>query len=170
MMDFLLKLENLPFCDWLHESNSIWAFPMFLFMHTLGMSMIAGISAVIDLACLGFWPRIPVKPLERLYPLLWVGFWINVVTGSALTISDATTKLTNPVFYIKMMFVAGGMTLLFVMRKRIFANPELDHAPLPASARRLAWASLICWVGAITAGRLLAYLGPVSGAGNLTNH
>jgi hypothetical protein len=170
MMEFLLKLENLAFSEWLHESNSIFAFPMFLFMHALGMSMIAGVSAVIDLACLGFWPRMPVKPLGRLYPLLWAGFWINVVTGSALTISDATTKLTNPVFYIKMAFVAGGVMLLFVMRRRIFENPELDHAPLSGSARRLAWVSLFCWLGAITAGRLLAYLGPVSGAGNLTNH
>ena len=65
MTDFLLRLEQLPFCVWLHESSSIWAFPMFLFMHTLGMSMIAGVSAVIDLVFLGFWPRTPIKPLER---------------------------------------------------------------------------------------------------------
>jgi len=143
---------------------------MFLFMHALGMTLIAGVSAVIDLACLGFWPKIPLKPLGRLYPLLWTGFWINAVTGSAMAISDATTKLINPVFYIKMAFVAGGVTLLFVMRKRIFSNPDLDNVPAPRSARGLAWVSLICWLGAITAGRLLAYLGPVSGAGNLTNH
>jgi hypothetical protein len=28
----------------------------------------------------------------------------------------------------------------------------------------LAWASLICWFAAITAGRLLAYVGPNKGA------
>jgi hypothetical protein len=27
----------------------------------------------------------------------------------------------------------------------------------------LAWASLICWFGAICAGRLIAYVGPVAG-------
>lgn len=170
MMDFLMKLENLPFSEWLHESNSIFAFPMFLFLHTLGMSMIAGVSAVIDLACLGFWPRISVKPLGRLYPLLWTGFWINVATGLALTISDATTKLINPIFYIKMSFVAGGMIILVMMRKRVFDAPNTDESSSSGSTRRLAWVSLICWLGAITAGRLLAYLGPVSGAGNLTNH
>ena len=85
-MNFLLWLESLKFCVWVRESDSIWAFPMFLFMHTLGMSMIAGVSGVVDIAILGFWPRIPIKPLERLYPLMWTGFWINAVTGTVLTV------------------------------------------------------------------------------------
>jgi hypothetical protein len=45
----------------------------------------------------------------------------------------------------------------------------LDKGPLPASVKGLAWLSLVCWVGAITAGRLLAYLGPVSGVPGLRN-
>jgi hypothetical protein len=169
-MGFLLRLEQLPFSVWLHESPSLWGFPMFLFMHTLGMSMIAGVSAVIDLAFLGFWPKMPVKPLERLYPLMWSGFWINAVTGTVLTIADASTRLTNPIFYIKMTFVFAGVALLWVMRRKVFGDPKLDLAPLSGNAKGLAWASLLCWLGAITAGRLLAYLGPVSGAGNLSNH
>jgi len=143
---------------------------MFLFMHTLGMSMIAGVSAVVDLGILGFWPRIPIKPLERLYPLMWTGFWINAVTGSVLMIADASTKLTNPVFYIKMVFVFAGVALLVVMRKRVFGDPDLGKSPVPDRAKLLAWASLVCWLGAITAGRLLAYLGPVSGLNGISNH
>jgi hypothetical protein len=170
MMDFLVRLEQLPFCIWLHESSSIWAFPMFLFMHTLGMSMIAGVSALIDLAFLGFWPRMPVQPLVRLYPLMWLGFWINAATGTVLVIADASTRLTNPIFYIKMAFVFAGVAVLYVMRKKVFDDTQLDHAPLSRTAKALAWASLVCWIGAITAGRLLAYLGPVAGVGNLNNH
>jgi hypothetical protein len=41
---------------------------------------------------------------------------------------------------------------------------------LPGNAKRLAWLSLVCWLGAITAGRLLAYLGPVSGLTGISNH
>jgi hypothetical protein len=170
MMDFLLRLEQLPFCIWLRESSSIWAFPMVLFMHTLGMSMIAGVSAVIDLAFLGLWPKMPIKPLERLYPIMWSGFWINAATGTVLTITDASTRLTNSIFYIKMTFVFAGVGLLMVMRKKVFGDPELDRAPLSGSAKGLAWASLLCWLGAITAGRLLAYLGPVSGLSGISNH
>jgi hypothetical protein len=168
-MNFLLKLEQIPFCVWLRESDSVWAFPMFLFLHTLSMSIVAGLSATLDLVFLGFWPKLPTSPLERLYGPIWLGFWISTATGIVLTVADATTRLTNPVFYVKMAFVFGGVWLLVLMRKRVFHDPELDHKVLPSSAKILAWASLVCWLGAITAGRLLAYLGPVAGLGNINN-
>jgi hypothetical protein len=38
-----------------------------------------------------------------------------------------------------------------------------DIIPLPRRTKVLAASSLVCWLGAITAGRLLAYVGPVSG-------
>ena len=62
-----------------------------------------------------------------------------------------------------------GVWLLTRTRKRVFNDPELDRGSLPAGSKGLAWASLICWFGAITAGRLLAYLGPVSGLSGITN-
>ena len=169
MMNFLMALEQLRFSIWVRESGSVWAFPTFLFLHTLGMSMVAGGSAAIDLVLLGFWPKTPVKPLERLYPLIWWGFWINTITGLVMLLADATSKLTNYDFGIKMAFVFAGVWVLYAMRKKVFGDPELDKGPLPGSAKRWAWASLICWFGAITAGRLLAYLGPVSGVPGAVN-
>ena len=160
----------MQFSIWVRESGSIWAFPTVLFMHTLGMSIVAGGSAAIALAMLGFWSKTPVKPLERLFPAIWVGFWINAVTGTIMLIADAATKLTNPDFYIKMGFVFAGTALIYVTRNRVFRNPALDQGPLPGGAKGLAWATLICWFGAITAGRLLAYVGPVSGPPGLSNH
>jgi len=151
-------LEAMKISVFIRESNSLWAFPMFLFAHTLGMSIVAGGSGLIDIALLGFWPKsMPVKPLERLYPLMWFGFWINLVTGSTLLVADASTRLTNPDFYVKMACVLVGTWLLYVMRKRVFAHPELDRAPVPRHAKVLAWASLVCWFGAILTGRLMAY-------------
>jgi hypothetical protein len=167
MMDFLNSLEQLGFSKWLLASNSIFAYPTFLFMHTVGMAMVAGISAAIDLRLLGFAGSMPIRPLERLYPVMWWGFGINLVTGSALVVADATTKLTNVDFYIKMAFVFGGIALLVIMRKRIFRYPALDKVPLPAAAKVLAGVSLACWIGAVTCGRLLAYLGPLSGVHGL---
>jgi len=169
MLDFLNKIEQTQFSIWIRESNSIWAFPMLLFVHTLGMSVVAGLNAMIDLVLLGLWPKTAIKPLERLYPLMWTGFWFNAVTGTILLYGDAVSKLTNPVFSVIMGFVFAGMWVLYVMHKKVFADPQLDTAPVSGTAKRLAWASLICWFGAITAGRLLAYLGPVAGLPGLKN-
>jgi hypothetical protein len=59
--------------------------------------------------------------------------------------------------------------LLRVMRRKIFGDPALDQGPVSSGAKGLAWASLFCWFGAICAGRLLAYLGPVSGLPGFKN-
>ena len=170
MIEFLNTLENMPFSIWVRESGSVWAFPTILLLHTLGMSIVAGLSGIMDIVLLGFWPSVPVKPLERLFPMIWIGFVLNAITGTILLIADASTKLRNPDFYVKMVFIFVGVWLLSVMRHRVFEDPQLDKGPVPAKAKTLAWASLACWFGAICAGRLLAYLGPVSGLSGVTNH
>jgi hypothetical protein len=158
MSDLFTWLESLPLSTFIRQSNSLWAFPMFLFAHTLGMSVVAGGASMIDLALLGCWPRsAPVKPLERLYPAIWAGFWVNLVTGSVLLAADATKRLTNPDFFVKMVCVFAGVYLLSTMRKKVFNDPQLDLAPVSGQVKMLAWLSLACWFGAILTGRLLAY-------------
>jgi hypothetical protein len=162
-MAFFEWLETLSFSMWVRESGSLWAFPMFLFSHTLGMAMVAGASSLISFALLGLWPAAPIKPLEKLYPVMWWGFGINLFTGVALFCADATTRAVNIDFWVKLVFVAIGVWAMARMRKTVFANPALDHGPVPSNAKTLAWVSLVCWFGAICAGRLIAYVGPVAG-------
>ena len=158
MHEFLVFLENLEFSHWVKDAPTVWAFATILFVHTLGMGIVAGGSAIIDLMVLGFWPAVPMKPFARLFPVLWVAFGVNALTGTMMLMADATTKLTTLDFYLKMIFVFAGLFVLIRMRRQIFGHPQLDQAPLPGSAKMLAWASLVCWFGAITTGRLLAYV------------
>jgi hypothetical protein len=162
-MHFLSWLEELSFSRWLNESPSVWGFPMFLFMHTLGMSIVAGGSAIVNLAILGVWPQAALGPLARLFPVLIWGFALNAATGVAIFLKDATAYGRTVDFYVKLIFVFAGMWLLLRLRSRIFRDPRLDTVPVSAGARLLAGASLVCWLGAITAGRLIAYLLPVGG-------
>ena len=158
MHNFLVYLENMSFSQWVKDAPTIWAFPTILIVHTLGMSIVAGVSALLSLVVLGFWPAVPMKPFARAFPLLWWGFGINAVTGTMMLVADATTKLTTVDFYIKMAFVFLGLWVLIRMRRQVFENPQLDKAPVSGNAKMLAWASLGCWFGAIVAGRLLAYV------------
>lgn len=157
MTQFLDTLENLGLSTWVRESPSKLAYPTVLWLHVMGMGVVVGISAMISLRLLGISPKTPVKPLERLYPLVWVGFWVNAATGTALLLASASKRLVDPVFYTKMIFIFAGVALLQLTRNRVFRKLGPDGA-LPESAKALAWAALICWLGAITAGRLLAYL------------
>ncbi len=123
----------------------------------MGMGVVAGISSVIDLRLRGISPKIPVQPLERLYPLVWFGFWVNAVTGTVLLLASTSKRLVDPTFYIKMVFIFAGVAVLQRTRSKVFRKLGPD-GELPESARPLAWAGLICWLGAVTAGRLLAYI------------
>jgi hypothetical protein len=162
-MAFLQWLESLSFSTWVRESPSLLAFPALLFVHTLGMSLVAGGSAVISMALLGFWPKAAIKPLERLFPVIWFGFWINLLTGVSIFLKDASIYGRNADLYIKLLFVAAGVVLLGITRKQVFGDSRLDAGPVSSRAKALAWASLACWFGAIVSGRLIAYVGPVPG-------
>jgi hypothetical protein len=168
-MQFLLWLEGSGFGSWVRESSSLWAYPAILFAHTVGLGFLVGMNTAVDLRMLGVARRIPLAPMERFFPVMWFGFWVNALSGTALLIADASTKLTNPVFYIKMAFVVLAVLNMVLIRRRVFRDPALDTAPLATSAKVLATTSLLFWMGAITAGRLMAYFGPVSGAPGLQN-
>jgi hypothetical protein len=156
-MNFLETLENLGLSTWVRESPSKLAYPTVLWLHVMGMGVVAGISAMISLRLLGVSPKTPVQALERLYPLIWWGFWVNAATGTALLLASASKRLVDPTFYVKMVFIFAGVALLQLTRNKVFRNLAPDGT-LPESAKALAWAALICWLGAVTAGRLLAYI------------
>jgi hypothetical protein len=92
-----------------------------------------------------------------------MGFWVNAATGVILLAADASTKMTNPDFYVKMVFIALAIVNLQMLKTRVFRDPLVDKKPLATNVKVLAVTSLIFWLGAITAGRLMAYVGPVSG-------
>lgn len=157
MTAFLETLENLGLSTWVRESPSKLAYPTILWLHVMGMGVVAGIGAMISLRLLGVSSKIPLRPLERLYPLIWWGFGVNAVTGTALLLASATKRLVDPTFYVKMVFIFAGVAALQLTRNKVLRSLGPDDA-LPESARSLAWAGLICWLGAVTAGRLLAYI------------
>jgi hypothetical protein len=158
-MGWLQWLEGSSFSVWLRESPSIWAYPTLLFLHTVGLSFSVGPSVVIDLRLLGVGRRLPVSPFDGFFKVIWIGFWVNAVSGTVLFVADATSKLANPVFYVKMSFVFIALGVMVVMRRRVFRDPDLDDKPIEAFGRFLAAASIVCWFGAITAGRFMTYYG-----------
>jgi hypothetical protein len=162
-MEFLSWLENTNFSIWVRESGTLFAFPGILLVHTYGMALVVGIVAAIDLRILGFAPALPLSAIAKFLPIFWVAFWINALTGTILLVADATTKMTNPDFLIKMGFIALAVVNQRMIQKRVLRDPQVDTAPFSGQAKLLAVTSMLFWFAAITAGRLLAYVGPVSG-------
>jgi hypothetical protein len=152
------------FFDWLeHTGLSLWvrgdsmlAFPTILTVHTIGMGFLAGTNWAIALRIFGFAPGVPLPALEKFHPVIWVALAANAVSGVLLFLGYPYKAATNPVFYAKLTFIAVGIVLVLKIRNEVLRRAPADCA-LPLRAKRLAAASAICWIGAIAAGRLLAY-------------
>ena len=162
MLDpFLIWLESTALSQWVVGSLSLFAFPGILAMHAIGMGFAVGISAMLDLRILGVAPGVPLAEIRRFLPVLWLGFWVNAVSGLLLLVGYPTKALTNPVFYLKLLLIGVAMVLLVRIGRRVFHEPAgPSGAPDPETLRGLrplAILSLLCWAGAITSGRLLAY-------------
>lgn len=143
MDKFFLWLEATGLSIWVRESDSWWAFPGILSIHALGMGLVAGLNAAIALRILGVAQQVPFGEMKRFLPLMWFGFWINAISGVLLLVAYPTKALTNPMFYLKLSFIAVAVTAAV--------------KAVPKESKIWAWASLGGWTAAITAGRLLAY-------------
>ena len=153
MMGWLQSLESSSWSIWLKESPSIWGYPTLLFFHTLGIAFSAGPSVAIDLRILGFARRLPLPPLDAFFKVIWIAFAVNAASGAVLFASDATAKLANPAFIVKMTCVLLAIVITVMIRRRVFGDSHNNAG----TSRYLAVASIICWFGAITAGRFIAY-------------
>jgi hypothetical protein len=157
-MGVLAWLESTSLAIWVHESPSIWAQPTVLTLHTMGMAVLVGASWMLDLRLLGIGRSAPMSAFRWVFPAVKVSLIVNVATGVLLFMHRATTWGTSIPFLIKMALVVASVATLMPLRSYVFRSPE--QGEIDGRTRLLALASILAWTGAVTAGRLLAYLVP----------
>jgi hypothetical protein len=158
-MGVLVWLESLPLAVWVYESPSVWAQPTVLTLHTMGMAVLVGASWVLDLRLLGISRNVPLAAFRWVFRAVTVGLIVNLVTGVLLFAPRATTLGTSIPFLIKMCLVIASVATLVPIRSHVLRSVA-EQREVSGSARLLAIASILAWSGAVTAGRLLAYLVP----------
>ena len=150
-------IEATAFSTWLRESSSIFGFWLILSVHAIGMGMLIGASGLLALRFFGVATDLSVRLLRRLYPLIWIGFWLQVASGLLLLFAYPTKNLTNLDFYLKMGLIWGAMATLLRLKRVAFDDSTLNDVALVNRGRVLVVVALLLWMGALTAGRLLAY-------------
>ena len=150
MGSLVAEIEQSGVATWIRESGVLHGYPLILFLHTFGLSTLVGLSSAIDLRLLGVASRIPLASLDRLFWLMWAGFALTAATGILLFAADATRHASNPAFVVKLVFVLLAVTALALTWTRVFRGQH--------SGKILAALSLACWFGALSAGRLMAYI------------
>jgi hypothetical protein len=174
-MNFLAWLEETDFSVWLRESD--WGHPIVLCFHAVGMGLVVGICIMFCARVLGYSKNAPIDGFDKLFDLAWIGFWMNAVSGVALFCGSPRRLLETPAFLIKMvLIVAAGFSLWILTRtlkgvmgpQRAHLGPDAgagqdlsQHDAMPMGAKVAAVFPILCWIGAIVSGRLIAYtIGP----------
>jgi len=154
------------FLEWLQSTwlgvlvaESLWGYPIFETIHTIGMAMMIGSLGLINLRVLGYKPELPLLDTRQLLPLAWIGFTLNAISGTALFTSDAVYFWDKYTFRIKMVLIILGGINAALLGQRVFREASAGAPALPtaASTKWIAFLSLVFWFGAVIAGRLIAY-------------
>ena len=150
MLDYLSQTALIL---WVAESD--WGYPIVLTLHSIGMALVVGILLMFDLRILGLAKHIPFHSFDKFFPIAWIGFVINLISGTLLFLANSATFLANTAFITKITLLCSAAVVAWLLGRRVDLN---DGSAVAATASRaLAAASLALLLGAITAGRIIAY-------------
>jgi hypothetical protein len=156
----------MAFLEWLQSTwvgvlvaESLWGYPLLETIHSIGMAMMIGSLGLINLRVLGYKPELPLLDIRQLLPLAWLGFTLNAISGTLLFTSDAVYFFSSYTFRIKMVLIILGGINAALLGQRVFRDAAAGApAPQPtAGTKSIAFLSLVFWLGAVVAGRLIAY-------------
>jgi hypothetical protein len=130
-----------------------WAYPALEVVHIVGIALLVGNLALLELRVWGAGAALPVQALARLaLTLSLTGFAVIAASGLLMFASQPQELLANRAFVVKLSLVmlAGCNAALFHARGGL---QKLDTA-----ARAQTVLSLGLWLAVIICGRAIAYV------------
>ena len=151
-------LEGTSVAYWV--GGSLWGYPFLLSLHIVGLSIIVGVTAMLDLRLLGSFKGLRIDSFLDAMKFAWAGLAINATSGVLLFTSQASFFVTSTPFLSKISLIAAGVILSVIIQRKLRAVRDSGDASIVdgAACKLLAASSLAAWIGAIVTGRLIAYL------------
>lgn len=156
-MHILAAIEQSVFIQW--SLSDLYCVQLLLSAHSVGMAVVVGVIMVLAIRVLGFPRNMPVSIFHRALTLAWWGFALNAASGVWLFFTNGQQLLVLWTFQIKMALIAAGGLSVWVMWRIAKHHPAKGYS-FSVREKGLAALSLLFWVGAITAGRYIAYTLP----------
>jgi len=138
-----------------------WAWPISESIHFVGLALLIGIVAPLDVRLMGFMKGVSIESLHKLVPWAIAGFVLNLITGLMFLAGTPEQYLGNVSWWFKVVFllIAGANMLAFELTQRAtaFAMPADAGTPWPLKA--IGAVSLASWVMVLYWGRMLPFAG-----------
>jgi hypothetical protein len=110
------------------------------------------------LRLLGLGRAIPIQPMAQLLlPFSRFGFLLAISMGFLLFSADAAHVVRNPAFQTKLLLIAAALVNIVIAHAGPWRRIALWRAEASGGAKVTALVSLLLWLSAICAGRLIAY-------------
>ena len=141
--------------------DSLYTFPVLESIHVVGLALVFGTIAILDLRLLGV--ASTDRPVSRLMADLlkwtWAAFAVTALTGGLMFSTNALVYFHNTFFRAKMILLvlAGLNMLVFELTARRTMAQWDASATTPRVAKIVATLSLVIWVGVIAAGRVIGF-------------
>ena len=143
------------------RESSLWTYAIVNLAHVLGISTLFGSILVLDLRLVGIGRRVPLAAVSAaVVPVATAGFIVAATTGVGLLATKATEYVGNPFLLIKFPAIALGLLNVGVLARTDAWRAHRMRDLTAGEQRQLAvfgGLSLLCWLTAITAGRMIAY-------------
>lgn len=158
----LLSLGDTSLATALRQSTI--AYPLVSSAHILGLGLLVGSIVVLDLRLLGVIKRGAVTDLLPLMSrVAATGLFVAVLTGILLFSVQPDHYLANSAFLIKLALIALGLLNVALVHSlpswRTLVRSQSEQAVnIAPSLKILALCSLLLWVGALGAGRWIAFV------------
>lgn len=150
---FICSIELSPIGMWVRgDSGHLWAYPLVLLIHGIGLMTVLGVVFAFNVRVLGFANNISIASYDKLFKLAWAGFALNLASGLILLVGDLNKFITQGSFIVKMVLILIGGVMMKVVMNSIRAQKD------ESTIKLLSALCLAVWFGAICAGRLMAYL------------
>jgi hypothetical protein len=159
LMSALQALAMTDYATWVRES--LWGWPLSLTFHAFGNAAVIGLSFIIALRIFGLFRSIPYASLTRLFPVIWLGVVIQVMSGSSLWMTKPDKYVSAAMFDFKFSFVVLGIVMTAIFQSIISREAASWQASGKVSPHGTNFAAFmaLCWAGVLVTGRLTAYLG-----------
>jgi hypothetical protein len=141
--------------------ESLYVFPLLESAHVLGLALVFGTIAVIDLRLLGL--ASSHRPFRRvasdIFKWTWAAFALTALTGALMFITNAGVYYHNAYFRAKMLLlVLAGLNMAMFEVTAARSVATWDEAPAaPRAGKAAAVASLAIWIAVICMGRIIGF-------------
>jgi hypothetical protein len=140
-----------------------WIIPVVQTIHILAVSIVMASMAMLDLRLMGLGlSRHSIASLaHRFMPWTWGALLLLLLSGTVLIIGEPGRSLGNWVFQLKMSLLLVAVFASLVLTHRLRGNGGFsEQSPKSRVAfRALGLMLLMLWVGIVTCGRWIAYVG-----------